>query len=177
VAVSDAMSGLNCIERYAWHERTLKKPQSCPANRAHELSPLIKQASLNDRPLSLDALGQAPSAEVYRLSLIIGKMLEDPKRTLEVHQRLHFGMTVNYVGDDNCAGRAAENFTALAILKSNDGLAKDRKISSKATLGYSVNRSDCTASAGRALPKSLWIATATMLPRIIGGRRDRRSVR
>ncbi|MDN7181180.1 hypothetical protein M0D69_24935 [Caballeronia sp. SEWSISQ10-4 2] len=73
-------------------------------------------------------------------------------------------MAVNYVGDDNCAGRAAENFTALAIRKSNAGLAKDRKISSKATLGCSVNRSDCTASAGRALPKSPWIATATMLP-------------
>ncbi|WP_277034738.1 hypothetical protein [Caballeronia mineralivorans] len=51
------------------------------------------------------------------------------KPTLEVRQRLHLGMAVavNYVGDDNCAGRAAENFTALAILKSNAGLVKDRK--------------------------------------------------
>jgi hypothetical protein len=50
--------------------------------------------------LSLDALGQAPSAELYRLYLTIGKMLDDPKRTLEVRQRLHLGMAVNYVGDD-----------------------------------------------------------------------------
>jgi hypothetical protein len=49
------------------------------------------------------------------------------KLTLEVRQRLHLGMAVNYVGDDSCAGRAAEKFTALAILKSKAVLAKDRK--------------------------------------------------
>ena len=40
----------------------------------------------------LDSLRQAPSAELYRLYLAIGKMLDDPRRILEVRQRLHLGM-------------------------------------------------------------------------------------
>ncbi|WP_244285772.1 hypothetical protein [Caballeronia concitans] len=46
-----------------------------------------------------DSLRQAPS-EVYRLYLTIGKMLDDPRRTFEVRQRLHIGMTVRYIGDN-----------------------------------------------------------------------------
>jgi hypothetical protein len=41
-----------------------------------------------------------PSAELYRLYLAIGKMLDDPRRILEVRQRLHLGMSVDYVGDN-----------------------------------------------------------------------------
>lgn len=48
----------------------------------------------------LDTLRQAPSAELYRLYLAIGKMLDDPRRTLEVRQRLHLGMAVSYVADN-----------------------------------------------------------------------------
>ncbi|SAL79185.1 hypothetical protein [Caballeronia telluris] len=48
----------------------------------------------------LDSLRQAPSAELYRLYLTIGKMLDDPRRILEVRQRLNIGMTVRYVGDN-----------------------------------------------------------------------------
>jgi len=48
----------------------------------------------------LDSLRQAPSAELYRLYLAIGKMLDDPRRILEVRQRLHLGMAVNYIGDN-----------------------------------------------------------------------------
>lgn len=48
----------------------------------------------------LDSLRQAPSAELYRLYLTIGKMLDDPRRILEVRQRLHIGMTVRYIGDN-----------------------------------------------------------------------------
>ncbi|SAL72390.1 hypothetical protein AWB69_08799 [Caballeronia udeis] len=47
----------------------------------------------------LDSLRQAPSAELYRLYLAIGKMLDDPRRILEILQRLHLGMAVNYVSD------------------------------------------------------------------------------
>ncbi|WP_051391222.1 hypothetical protein [Paraburkholderia mimosarum] len=50
--------------------------------------------------LSLDELRQAPSSELYRLYLVIGKMLDDPQRTLQVRQGLHLGMTVGYVADD-----------------------------------------------------------------------------
>ena len=48
----------------------------------------------------LDSLRQAPSAELYRLYLAIGKLLDDPRRILEIRQRLHLGMAVNYIGDD-----------------------------------------------------------------------------
>lgn len=48
----------------------------------------------------LDSLRQAPSAELYRLYLTIGKMLDDPRHILEIRQRLHIGMTVRYVGDN-----------------------------------------------------------------------------
>jgi len=48
----------------------------------------------------LDRLRQAPSAELYRLYVAIGKMLDDPRRILEVRQRLHLGMSVDYVGDN-----------------------------------------------------------------------------
>jgi len=48
----------------------------------------------------LDSLRQAPSAELYRLYLTIGKMPDDPRRILEVRQRLHIGMTVKYIGDN-----------------------------------------------------------------------------
>jgi hypothetical protein len=48
----------------------------------------------------LDSLRQAPSAELYRLYLTIGKMLDDPRRILEVRQRLHLGMEVSYIGGD-----------------------------------------------------------------------------
>ena len=40
----------------------------------------------------LGSLRQAPGAELYRLYLAIGKMLEDPRRILEIRQRLHLGM-------------------------------------------------------------------------------------
>lgn len=49
--------------------------------------------------ISLDDLRQAHSAELYRLYLTIGRMLEDPQRVLQVRQRLHLGMNVAYVSD------------------------------------------------------------------------------
>ncbi|MCY0854046.1 hypothetical protein [Cupriavidus sp. D39] len=48
----------------------------------------------------LDALRLAPSADLYRLYLTIGRMLDDPKRILESRRHLHIGMTVSYVADD-----------------------------------------------------------------------------
>lgn len=47
----------------------------------------------------LDTLRQAPSAELSCLCLAIGKMLDTPRRILEVRQRSHLGMSVDYVGD------------------------------------------------------------------------------
>ncbi|WP_439687098.1 hypothetical protein [Cupriavidus oxalaticus] len=47
-----------------------------------------------------DALRLAPSADLYRLYLTIGRMINDPKRILEVRRHLHIGMIVSYVADD-----------------------------------------------------------------------------
>lgn len=47
-----------------------------------------------------DSLRQAPGAELYRLYPAIGKMLDDPGRILEIRQRLHLGMAVNYIGEN-----------------------------------------------------------------------------
>ena len=49
--------------------------------------------------ISLDELRQAHSAELSRLYLTIGKMLDDPQRTLQVRQHLQLGMSVGYVDD------------------------------------------------------------------------------
>jgi hypothetical protein len=71
----------------------------------------------------LDSLRQAPSAELYRLYLTIGKMLDDPRRILEVRQRLHLGMAVSYIADNPLAqplrGTVVELRQAQAIVQDN----------------------------------------------------------
>ena len=71
----------------------------------------------------LDSLRQAPSAELYRLYLAIGKMLDDPGRILEVRQRLHLGMAVSYIADNPLAqplrGTVVELRQAQAIVQDN----------------------------------------------------------
>jgi hypothetical protein len=44
----------------------------------------------------LDALRNAPSIDLYELSLAIGRMLDDPRRILEVRRHLHLGAQVMY---------------------------------------------------------------------------------
>lgn len=44
----------------------------------------------------LDALRNAPSLDLYELSLAIGQMMTDPKRILEVRCHLHLGAHVMY---------------------------------------------------------------------------------
>jgi hypothetical protein len=71
----------------------------------------------------LDSLRQAPSAELYRLYLAIGKMLDDPRRILEVRQRLHLGMEVSYIGGDPLAppshGTVVELRQTQAVIQDN----------------------------------------------------------
>jgi hypothetical protein len=89
---------LNGHEPYAWLKDAL-------GNLLVSCQPRVRTAAA--RPLNvftfmdiLDSLRQAPSAELYRLYLAIGKMLDGPRRILEVRQRLHLGMAVSYVADD-----------------------------------------------------------------------------
>ena len=71
----------------------------------------------------LDSLRQAPSAELYRLYLAIGKMLDDPRRILEVRQHLHLGMEVRYIGGDPLAppshGAVVELRQTQAVIQDN----------------------------------------------------------
>jgi hypothetical protein len=71
----------------------------------------------------LDSLRQAPSAELYRLYLAIGKMLDDPRRILDVRQRLHLGMSISYIGANPLApalqGTVVELRQAQAVVQDN----------------------------------------------------------
>jgi hypothetical protein len=49
----------------------------------------------------LDALRNAPSLDLYELSLAINRMLADPRRVLEVRRHLHLGAQVMYF-DHRC---------------------------------------------------------------------------
>jgi len=53
----------------------------------------------------LDALRNAPSLDLYELSLAIGQMLTDPQRILDVRRHLHLGAQVMYF--DHRRGRLA----------------------------------------------------------------------
>lgn len=91
-----------------------------------------KSHAVATRPLNaytfmdiLDSLRQAPSAELYRLYLAIGKMLDDPRRILEVRQRLHLGMEVSYFRGDALAppshGTVVELRQTQAVIQDNQG--------------------------------------------------------
>jgi hypothetical protein len=58
----------------------------------------------------LDSLRQAPRAELYRLYLVIGKLLDDPRRILDVRRRLHLEMEVSYIGGDPLAPPSQEGW-------------------------------------------------------------------
>lgn len=47
----------------------------------------------------LDSLRNAPSLDLYELSLAIGRILDDPRRILEVRRHLHLGAQVMYFDD------------------------------------------------------------------------------
>ncbi|MFT0173262.1 hypothetical protein ACLKMY_30395 [Paraburkholderia mimosarum] len=91
-------AGLNHVAPLCWLKTTLGRFPPYPAGRVHELLRLPVNA-LRFMDI-LDRLRQAPSAELYRLYVAIGKMLDDPRRILEVRQQLHLGMSVDYVGDN-----------------------------------------------------------------------------
>ncbi|MFL9909623.1 hypothetical protein [Paraburkholderia sp. RL17-337-BIB-A] len=78
----------------------------------------------------LDSLRQAPSAELYRLYLAIGKMLDDPRRILEARQRLHLGMEVSFIGGDPLAapshGIVVELRQTQAVIQDNQNVSVGR---------------------------------------------------
>ncbi|MDW3688405.1 hypothetical protein RA280_43105 [Cupriavidus sp. CV2] len=92
----------------------------------------------------LDALRLAPSADLYRLYLTIGRMLDDPKRILESRRHLHIGMTVSYVADDLTQpvrqGRILE-------LRQTQAVVEDAATRRRWALPYAAVIADATAAA------------------------------
>lgn len=91
----------------------------------------------------LDSLRQAPSAELYRLYLTIGKMLDDPRRILEVRQRLHIGMTVRYIGD-NPLGPPLEG--TVTELRHTQAVVQDNMTRRRWAVLYAAILLDATAA-------------------------------
>lgn len=91
----------------------------------------------------LDSLRQAPSAELYRLYLTIGKMLDDPRRILEVRQRLHIGMTVRYIGD-NPLGPPSEGH--ITELRHTQAVVQDNLTRRRWAVLYAAILLDATAA-------------------------------
>ena len=46
---------------------------------------------------TIEALNRASSQELFHLSLVIERLMTDPKRVLAIRMRLHLGQTVRYV--------------------------------------------------------------------------------
>lgn len=91
----------------------------------------------------LDSLRQAPSAELYRLYLAIGKMLDDPRRILEVRQRLHLGMAVSYIGD-NPLGPPSQG--TVVELRHAQAIVQDSVSRRRWALPYAAIVADSTAA-------------------------------
>ncbi|WP_321795287.1 hypothetical protein [Caballeronia sp. J97] len=91
----------------------------------------------------LDSLRQAPSAELYRLYLTIGKMLDDPRRVLEVRQRMHIGMTVRYIGD-NPLGPPSEG--TITELRHTQAVVQDNMTRRRCAMLYAAILLDVTAA-------------------------------
>lgn len=97
----------------------------------------------------LDSLRQAPSAELYRLYLAIGRMLDDPRRILEIRQRLHLGMAVNYIGD-NPLGPPAQG--TIVELRQSQAVVQDRVTRRRWGVLYAAIIPDTTTAQARVEP-------------------------
>ncbi len=99
----------------------------------------------------LDSLRQAPSTELYRLYLTIGKMLDDPRRILEIRQRLHLGMSVNYIGD-NPLGPPAQG--TIVELRQTQAVIQDSVTRRRWSVLYAAIIPDTASGPDRVEPAS-----------------------
>lgn len=76
----------------------------------------------DDERRLLDALGQASSLQLYRLQAILGRMLTDPRRIIEIRKQLHLGQTVRYLDLDSGQMRAAR----VVEMKDKEVLVQDQ---------------------------------------------------
>ncbi|HEX3378360.1 MAG TPA: hypothetical protein VHU21_00980 [Paraburkholderia sp.] len=95
----------------------------------------------------LDSLRQAPSAELCRLYLAIGKMLDDPRRILEVRQCLHLGMEVSYIGGDPLA---PPSYGTVVELRQTQAVIQDNQSRQRSSVLYAAVIPDTTSGPTRA---------------------------
>jgi hypothetical protein len=80
---------------------------------------------------------------LYRLYLTIGKMLDDPRRILEVRQRLHIGMTVKHIGD-NPLGPPSDGI--IIELRHTQAVVRDNVTRRRWAVSYAAILLDATAA-------------------------------
>lgn len=95
----------------------------------------------------LEALRAAPRAELYRLYLTVGRMLNDPQRLLECRRHLHLGMTIRYVDENPTqplrTGRILE-------LRQTQAVIEDVATLRRCALPYAAIVADASAAASQA---------------------------
>ncbi|AJG22322.1 hypothetical protein [Cupriavidus basilensis] len=92
----------------------------------------------------LDALRLAPSADLYRLYLTIGRMLDDPTRIQERRRHLYIGMTVSYVADDLIQPL---RWGRILDLRQTQAVVEDTATRCRWALPYAAVIADATAAA------------------------------
>ncbi|WP_408393880.1 IS66 family transposase [Paraburkholderia sediminicola] len=129
------MVEVGCWAHYRRHFFEIAKAQSKPGLAAHALQWIARLYAIESRikdhtPNIKVANRGAAGAELYRLYLAIGKMLDDPRRVLKARQRLHLGMEVSYIGGIPLAppshGTVVELRQTQAVIQDNQSRQRGR---------------------------------------------------
>ena len=87
----------------------------------------------------LDALRLASSADLYRLHLTVARLLDDPKRIIEIRRQLNLGMIVSYIADDI---HATQRRGQIVELKPSQVVLVDHATRRRLTLPYAALLTD-----------------------------------
>lgn len=87
----------------------------------------------------LDALRLASSADLYRLHLTVARLLDDPKRIIEIRRQLNLGMMVSYIADDI---HATQRQGQIVELKATQAVLVDHTTRRRLTLPYAALLTD-----------------------------------
>ena len=83
----------------------------------------------------LDALRLASSADLYRLHLTVARLLDDPKRIIEIRRHLNLGLVVGYIADDI---HATQRQGQIVELKTTQAVLIDSATHRRLTLPYAA---------------------------------------
>lgn len=82
----------------------------------------------------LEVLGQASTLQLYRLQLMLGRMLGDPKRIIEVRRHLNLGQAVRYF--DSASGQMRP--ATVVALKDREVVVQDHASRQQWKLAYAA---------------------------------------